>query len=387
MTIAIAAPSFQVPSETFIRAHVRTILPGATVLLCDDGGGVEAFGCPTLAGLEPQSTPGSVVARLADGLQGLRRRFDPALGGAAERRVRAFLATHGVRVLLAEYGTMGCRLRLVCRRAGVRLFVHFHGFDATILLREPRWRWYYRRLFADAAGIVAPSRFLANRLEALGCPPAKLHVSPCGIDPGRFPPTRREPGRVIAVGRMVEKKAPQLTIRAFAKVHAALPEARLNVVGDGPLRAACERAVAEHGLGEAVVFHGFQPPAAVAELMARAAVFAQHSVTAANGDMESLGVSLLEAQAAALPVLATDHNGFVDTVAHGETGLLVAEHDVDGMADAMLALLRDPSRGARMGAAGRARVSAHFTHEQVAARLRTILGVEADPTAGERIAS
>jgi glycosyltransferase involved in cell wall biosynthesis len=113
--------------------------------------------------------------------------------------------------------------------------------------------------------------------------------------------------------------------------------------------------------------------------MRRAAVFVQHSVTAPDGDTEGLPVGLLEAMAAGLAVVATRHAGIPEAVVEGETGLLVDEHDAAAMAAALVALLRDPERTRRLGAAGRARVLARFTHDHVAARLRDILGLSHEP--------
>jgi len=378
-TLAIAAPSFNAPSETFIRAHARTLAPGATILLCDDGTDAEVFNAPVLTALDPYPSPRSLAERVNNGLRfRWHHRVDPALRGVSEQRVRAFLDAYRPRALLAEYGTTGCRLRVACQRASVPLFVHFHGFDATVLPRRQFWRRHYNRLFKDSAGVIVGSNFLATRLHALGCPIEKLHVCPYGVDPERFPATTRQSGRVVAIGRLVEKKAPHLTIDAFAQVRHTVPDAELDIIGDGPLRGRCQDAVERRDLVGAVRLHGVQPPAFIADLLSRASVFAQHSVTAATGDTESYGVSLMEAQAAKVPVVATDHNGFRDTVANGETGILVPEHDVDGMAEAMIALLRDPDRAAAMGRAGRERVLAHFTHDHTARRLRAIMGLD-DP--------
>jgi glycosyltransferase involved in cell wall biosynthesis len=300
----------------------------------------------------------------------------PGLYGADRRRVAEFLRGHGVRTVLAEYGVTGVKMIGACRDAAIPLYVHFHGYDATSKGRQWHWRRRYRQLFSAATGVIAPSRFLADKLRALGCAEAKLHVSPNGVNPCHFTPAHPEEGRVVAVGRLVEKKAPQRTIEVFAKVKEIVPHAHLDIVGDGELRPTCQALIGELGLEQAVTMHGAQPPNVVAGLMGRAAVFAQHSVTGASGDMESFGVSLIEAQACALPVVATRHNGFPETIADGDTGILVEEHDVDSMAAAMITLLQNPERAAAMGRAGRARVLAQFTHDHVRRRLLAIMGLQ-----------
>ena len=99
-------------------------------------------------------------------------------------------------------------------------------------------------------------------------------------------------------------------------------------------------------------------------------MFVQHSMTAPNGDQESQGVSLLEAMAASLPVVTTDHNGFAESVLHGETGLLSPEGDVAAMAENIARIAGDPGLRLALGQNGRARVANEF---DMAARLRAVL--------------
>src|SRR5690606_6625899 len=257
-----------------------------------------------------------------------------------------------------------------CKDAGVPLFVYFHGYDASKLLRSRRHVRNYQELFRAAAGVIAPSRFLADKLAAIGYPSDKLHVVPCGIDPSRFQPSFREPERILAVGRLVEKKAPHLTIEAFARIANRYPTAKLEIIGDGPLRKRCEALIDELDLRGRVVLHGVQSSDRVVAEMRRASIFVQHSITAPNGDTEGLPVAILEAMASELPVVSTCHSGIPEAVQHGVTGLLVPEGDVNGMAEAMATLLDDTDRAAAFGAAGRARVIEHFTIEHACARLR-----------------
>lgn len=374
--LAIAADTFDKPSETFIRAHVAHIAPGRTVLISRASGGAAQFGCPVLSDVDTVPARRNLRARLGKVLRGVWRSYvDPAMDRRDEARVCAFLRQHGVTVILAEFGRTGARLRRACKRAGIPLFVHFHGSDATKRARSRRWRRHYRHLFRDAAGIIVPSRFLADRVRDLGCPDRKLHVSPNGVELANFSPTIREPGRIVATSRLVPGKGPLQTIEAFQRVMQRIPDVTLDFIGDGKLMQDCVLRAETLGVADAVTFHGAQPSQEVARHLARASLFVQHSVTSQDGWTESFGITFLEAAASEVPVVATRSGGIIETVTDGETGLLVEEHDVDGMADAMCALLGDPARAEAMGRAGRARVKARFTHGHTAARLREIMGL------------
>jgi glycosyltransferase involved in cell wall biosynthesis len=376
MTLAIVANSLNAPSETFIRAHVRDIAPGQTVVLCQDGTGAENLDVPILSDIRGAPTPRHFGDRIRQLQNQIFRPFlDPSLRGAQERTVREFLQLHGVTVVLAEFGQNGSRMRLACKRAKIPLYVHFHGSDASKLPRKRRWRRAYRKLFRDATGIIAPSKFLADRLESIGCDRSKLHVSPCGIDLPKIIERKDRPSLLLAVGRLVEKKSPLSTLRAFAKVAERRKELRLEVVGDGPLMEACRNAVDRLEMARCARFHGALPHDRVFALMNDALAFVQHSVEAKNGDCEGLPVGILEAMGKGLPVVSTRHSGIPEAVIHGETGLLVEEHDIDGMAEAMLFVVDNPEKAKEMGRAGRARVEAYFTHEHTAARLRGIMGI------------
>ena len=189
-------------------------------------------------------------------------------------------------------------------------------------------------------------------------------MNPCGVDVGEFEPGDPVPGLVVSVGRFVDKKAPDLTLLAFSKALARVPDARLVMIGDGPLRPAVGRLIAALGLEQQVRLEDSCSHAEVAELMKTASVFVQHSVIASDGDREGTPVALLEASAAGVPVVATRHEGIAEVVVHGETGLLVEEGDVDGMGDAIAELLLDPARARALGQAARRRVEDRYSMER-----------------------
>jgi colanic acid/amylovoran biosynthesis glycosyltransferase len=359
LRIAIFSRSKDSASETFIKAHIErlpfSVLPFFTVFplnerfwyVCDvEGRRLWPWG----------GSFGWVAQKLA-----------PKLNAAA---FNYLLARHlrGIRAdaVLAEYGTTGAYLTEGCKKARVPLFVHFHGFDASIRTILDANQNAYRKMFNYASGIVAVSNSMKNRLLSLGAPPERLHINPCGVDPRSFfggSPETQSPV-FLAVGRFIEKKAPYLTVLAFGKMLKAVPAARLIMVGEGPLLGPCKRLAAALGVGAAIEFPGVQSPGRVGELLRQARAFVQHSLEADNGDSEGTPVAVIEAQMTGLPVISTRHAGIPDVVADGETGFLVDEGDMDGMSACMLQLARDPGLAGRMGRAARQRAEAHYTLDQ-----------------------
>jgi glycosyltransferase involved in cell wall biosynthesis len=337
-------------SETFIRQHVNR-LPAETTLAGDWP--PWARSCARWERTLPGRAYYRALGLLAP--QAYRRRITEAYINIFRRR--------RVEVVLAEYGPTGVAVMDACRHLGLPLFVHFHGFDVSRRRVLERYAARYAEMFRQASGIIAVSHLMRRRLIELGAPSRLVHYNPCGVDCDSFSgadPSASTP-LVLAVGRFVEKKAPHLTLKAFARVLGEYPEARLRMIGDGPLFSRCRKLSARLSIAHAVTFTGSLSHAEVAEEMRRARLFAQHSVEAASGDCEGTPVSILEACATGLPVVSTRHGGIPDVVEDGETGLLSEERDVEGMARNMLRLLRDPVLAAALGTAARRRVETHFS--------------------------
>jgi glycosyltransferase involved in cell wall biosynthesis len=164
-----------------------------------------------------------------------------------------------------------------------------------------------------------------------------------------------------------------LTLLAFRQVLDACPEARLTMAAEGPLLGPCRQMARALGMGDAVTFPGKLTPEEVAALFSQARAFVQHSAVASNGDSEGTPVAVIEAGASALPVIATRHAGIPDVVVEGQTGLLVDELDVAGMARHMIELAKDPGRAAQLGRQARRRVEERFALVDSIAKLRDFL--------------
>lgn len=358
-------------TETFIRAHLERLAANVHVLdissgRTDNGDSLlprpfaRAVAMLTRSlGRDPRKAQDKVWARTP--------------GAARARFGASYLRRRTIDVVLAEYGLNAVAIYDSCRRAGLPVIPHFHGFDAFHGEVITRYGAGYRELFENGWPVVAASASMKRQLVRLGARADQVVVSPCGVDLNSFEPGHRTPGLVLTTGRFVDKKAPELALLAFAKVLGKCPDAELVMVGDGPLRPAVARLVDALDLGERVRLIGARDHDEVAQLMRSASVFMQHSVVAPDGDREGTPVAILEAGAAGLPVVATRHEGIVDVVVEGETGLLVDERDVDGMAEALAVLLRDPERARRMGEAAHRHIRDSFSMQDSLDRVVSIL--------------
>jgi len=362
--LAVFAPVLGARSETFIRRHVRDLLPDRTVTLtyenvCD----------------ADWSAPGPGL-RCRPPWRG--RRAAPLRPPPNAGAVQRFLQRHGVSVFLGEYLDASLAWLDVARRAGLRFYAHAHGYDVSQKLRHEHWRTDYLR-YNESDGVITMSEDSRRRLVELGVAWEKIHVIPYGVDvpdePRRAAQSRTVP--CVSVGRFVAKKSPLLTLRAFAAACARRPQLRLEFVGGGELLDEARAFVESAALGDAVSLRGPLRHHDVLGLLSSAELFVQHSVTdVVTGDEEGLPVAILEAMAAGLPVVSTQHAGIREAVVDGTTGFLVDEGDWRAMADRLVQLADDRDLRDRMGHAGWFRARARFTWERERSRLLELLGLE-----------
>jgi colanic acid/amylovoran biosynthesis glycosyltransferase len=186
-----------------------------------------------------------------------------------------------------------------------------------------------------------------------------------GTDLAEFPFRERvlladEVPNVLTIGRLTEKKGIETAIRAVGLLGDRGVLVRYRVIGDGPLRSHLEGIIRDLGLEDRVELLGARVREEVVVELTRAHLFVLPSVTTRDGDREGQGVVLQEAQAAGLPVIATDHNGLPEGFLPGVSGYLVPEYDANALADRLQALIENPKSWAQMGRSGRRFVEKEF---------------------------
>ncbi|CAB1060089.1 hypothetical protein D1BOALGB6SA_4854 [Olavius sp. associated proteobacterium Delta 1] len=277
-----------------------------------------------------------------------------------------YFRKHRIQTVLAEFGPTGVAVLNACIMAGASLVVHFHGYDVSIDRVLKKYRGGYDRIFKHADAFIGVSREMCDKLIDFGAPVAKVHYNVYGVDIDQFQPAHagKVPPIFAAVGRFVEKKAPELTLQAFSQTLSQVPDARLIMAGDGHLLETCKRLASKLGLEKVVTFPGTLNPKEVAAVLRDSRAFVQHSRRAINGDCEGTPNSILEACATGLAVVSTKHAGIPDVIIEGMTGFLVAEGDVAAMADKMVLLGRNPALAESMGRKARQHMVSHFSLEK-----------------------
>ncbi len=285
-------------------------------------------------------------------------------------------------LLHIHFGTGAVQVWPLARALGIPVLVTLHGYDINThrgwwesgrggveFIRYPRQLLEMAR--SPLVGFIAVSQAIRQRAIEFGLPAEKISVYSIGVDIERFcpgpTPLSKRPPQVLFVGRQVEKKGCELLIRAFVHVQQRIHDARLVVVGDGPLLAR-HKALA-FALGVRAEFLGAIPVSAVIEEMAKTQVFCLPSITAKNGDAEGLPISILEAQSCGLPVVITKSGGSDEAIEEGVTGFCVESFSSARLAASLELLLQDAALLESMGANARRLVERKFALSQCTSRL------------------
>ncbi len=353
--LAILCPNDVQVTETFIKAHTELIDADIKILF---GGYL-----PNFVRNEGPLVAQHIVARIARKIE--QTLLPEGVLSSHERAIIRYLKKEKVEVVLAEFGLTGVRAYQLCRAAGIPLIVHFHGFDAHMYRTIQQYGAAYKKMFDYASYIVGVSRYMCNALEQLGAPTRKIVYNPYGPNPVFFNCQPASDAKIlVALGRFIPKKAPFITIKAFARIASEFPDIRLRMGGTGELWDSCKQLVKDLQLEDRIDLPGIVTNDQVPPLFNDALAFVQHSVIAPDGDTEGTPVAVIEASAAGLPVIATKHAGIPDVIVNGETGFLVKEHDIDGFAEAMRTILKSPEMAIKMGEKGKSYIKANFSMEK-----------------------
>lgn len=280
-------------------------------------------------------------------------------------RFSAELADFRPQLLHAHFATDATAVaRDLSRKLGIPYCFTAHGYD---VYRKPPADFGARAL--QAAAVVTVSDANRTHIAERFCVPRELiHVVPCGVNADWFSPGagKLDPPHIVCVGRLVPVKNQMLLLEACALLRARGVAFRCVLVGEGRTRAELEAGRSRLGLEDFVVLTGAAEQEEVRAWLRSASVAVLTSIS------EGMPVSLMEAAACGVPVVATAVGGVPELVEEGESGFVVASGDAKAVADRLQRLIGAPELRARMGEHARARALERFSLARQVDRLTGI---------------
>ena len=288
------------------------------------------------------------------------------------RAIRQYLREFGPFDLIHGHSSKGGALaRMAAVGTGVPAFYTLHGLIMTDPAQSRCKRLLYRSIERGlsmlSARIITVSPETERAAVRLGLGRDRVIMVPNGIGPMTLTP-RCEARKTLGisddtvvigfVGRLVNQKAPEVLVEAFARTTRALPQTRLAMVGSGPLETSLRELADSVGVAERILWLGQRDARTV---------LAAFDVFAMSSRYEGLPYVLLEAMAAGLPVVATTMSGGELLVQPGVNGTLVQPEDPAALAEALTSLISAPQQLAMYGQASRERIS-EFTVDQMVDR-------------------
>jgi glycosyltransferase involved in cell wall biosynthesis len=301
------------------------------------------------------------------------RGVDPARLLATLTSLSAYLRRESIDVVHTHCSVPGAIGRVAAWLAGVPVIIHtVHGFHF-----HERSSWPVRTAAVAVerfCGALTDTLLTQNRTDleqanryGIGPRERRRRIGN-GIDVGRFRPVLRPPRpgptMLISVARLEAVKNHDLLFDALRRLIDQGEDVRLRLVGEGPLRPACEARCHALGIADRVEFLGYRDDVP--------ALLADSDIAVLTSIKEGIPRAVLEAMAMGLPVVATNVVGTREAVRHEDTGFLVELGDVAGLAAAIARLAHDPALRARLGARGRAVAVAEFDEGPIVETLREI---------------
>ena len=232
---------------------------------------------------------------------------------------------------------------------------------------------------ADARFIISISEFNRAYLSRLygAWVEDKTHIIHCGVEPQRYPPHAEPPTslpglQILSIGSLQPYKGQKYLVEACALLRTQQIPFECQIIGAGELQTELQTQIQSLGLENQVRLLGPQNQQSVAEHLAAANVYAQPSIITPSGKMEGIPVSIMEALACALPVVATELSGIPELVRPFQTGQLVPPENPEALAEALAWVYQHPQEAHKMALRGRELVMEQFTLTRNAAALAAI---------------
>lgn len=359
--VAVMSPVLGLQSEVWIERQLRSFTRITPVLM----GWKAEPSWKGVSGVEVQMVSGrfDIPRTLLRRVMGRLGRAEALSVPAPElAALRKAIESANVQAVLCHFAWTAIKVSQAVS-SSVPLLVQVHGRDVSVMLAEPAYRAMLARHLPRTSALVAVGQHQLDRLKPIGLP-ARTVVIPCGAPLEMFAqaalPKQAAGGplRFVSVGRISPEKGMIESFRAFETIAAEFPQAELVLIGYGPELEMLQQIADASPFAARIRLTGRLMPEEIARELAQAQVYLQHS-REVRGSVEGFGVTLTEAGASGLPLLASATGGLIDQIDEGVNGFLFPPGDVAAQAARMRQLASDPALRAGMGAEAR-RLAARF---------------------------
>lgn len=368
LLVAVYRTLYRLPSETFIKEQAISLSRYRAVIWARD--------LTSLAKEENAELPCVSLIKPS--------RWSRALFTAFGWRSSAAETEQIPKLIHAHFGPDGAVVMPLARKMKVPLVLTCHGFD----VQRSRWdllkgfkptNWIFvlreKKLYQHAACVIAVSEFLKKGLVRRGCPEDKIIVHYIGLDAQKFPPsspTVREPLTLVHIGRHVPWKGVDTLLYALAVLKKTWPDILLLQAGGGGDTLRLKQLAEQLGVQNNVEWLGVCTQQQVRDALNRASIYVHPSRTDEAGQTEAFGITLLEAQATGLAVVASRSGGIPEAMSEGKTGLLFDEANHEMLAKQVSYLLENPALREQMSIAASNFVTTQFDIKQQTLLLESI---------------
>jgi len=292
------------------------------------------------------------------------------------------LKENQVLLLHSHFGNRGYFDLALKQRLKIPQVTTFYGHDVSLLPQEERWRKRFKVFFEQGDLILAEGNYMKKTLLEMGCPDSKVRVQHLGIDCEKIPfiPRKMVDGqkvKILIAGTFREKKGITYALEACARLVPKYKNIEVTLIGDAGrsqreinYKKEITTIIDSRNIADKVNYLGFLPYPAFIEEAQHNHIFLSPSIHPSDGETEGgAPVALIEMSAYGMPIVSTFHCDIPEVVINGESGFLVKEKDVDGLAERLEHLITHPELWESMGRTGRKHIEEEFNIVTQAAKL------------------
>lgn len=281
----------------------------------------------------------------------------------------------------AHFGTGAVYALPYVKKFNLPFVVTFWGNDVSALMGKQRYdpnRWRYilkaPEILERADIVLAVSNEMKQILSEIAEVEHKTRLYHQGIDLTNFSPgtlSSKGPINILLIGRFTQKKGHIVALKAVKKVLDSGKNAKLTFIGDGELMENCQSYVSKNNMENHVDFAGVMTQKEIADHLKHTDMLLVPSIVADDHDREGSPTVIREASASGIPVIGTYHAGIWECIEDGKTGFLVAERDINTLADRITTLIDDPELRSVMGKNARIKMEKEFNLQKQVALLES----------------